>query len=146
MSFILDREAIDAISNNIEEVLGVIKEISDMSPEMIMSHKEILAAFKYCFIAIIQAILTFSNYIIVKKNLGIPKDYRESLTTLIDAGILSSDFEGIVGELVAIRESLLYRGVSITITDIKNISEKTNTIISIYREILGTVKNICGGK
>ena len=146
MSFVLTRETIDRISDNIEEILEVVKEISKLSPEMIMSDRRISMAFRYCFITLIQAILTFSNYIIVKRKLGIPRDYRESLMSLFDAKILDPSIEDEVVELVKVRETLLYKGASITITDIKNTAEKANLVIDVYRKILDEVKNIISEK
>jgi len=140
MGFILTEDTVGRILKNADASIEMIKDMSKLPPDMIFSDTKTRMVFRYCFLVTIQAIFTMSNYLVVRKKLGIPKDYHESLMLLVEAKIINPKMEDVLGKLVGIRNLLLHEGVAITITNIKEILEQTDNIIGIYNSVKSEVQ------
>jgi len=144
MSFVLTKQVVQNIFESTENALRYVEKSKDMSPELVLSDPRKSIAFKYGYLVVLQSILTLSNYVVVKKKLGIPKDYLESLQFLVTAKILPKNLTGKLKLLVEMRDTILHRSASITLTDIKNMIENIETVKEIYQTIKTEVQKLLG--
>ncbi len=135
MSFMLTPEAIKNIVESAEEALEFMRNVSGMSIEMIISDRKTLTAFKYCFLVVAQAILTFSNYLVIKKKLGVPRSFQESISMLVAAKLIPKNLEDTARMLVDMRDKVLHEGLLVTAAQIKMICENVGGIEAIYRKV-----------
>ncbi|MEX0568997.1 MAG: HepT-like ribonuclease domain-containing protein [Candidatus Njordarchaeota archaeon] len=146
MAFVLSKEAIKEIMKNADDAFELIQEIAGLAPEMIISDLKIGLAFRYGFLIAAQAILTLSNYIVIKENLGIPKNFLESLMMLKSNKILSKEDGEIAGFIVDTRNLILHESAEISTKDIKSISEKIEKIKEMYDRIRQKVEQYLTGQ
>lgn len=135
MTFVLSKDVLEKIMENADDAFILVEEMTNLTPEMILSDPKVGFAFRYGFLVATQAILTLSNYVVIKENLDIPKSFLESLMILKTAKILSKEDYDVANFIVSMRDLILHGDAEITAKDIKSIGEKIGKIKEIYDKI-----------
>jgi len=144
MSFILTHEVLGKIFERSDEMINYIKKTKHLSPEMILSDPKKLMAMNYGFLVVVQSILTLSNYIVVKKKLGVPKDYMESVQMLVMAKIIPKKFMEKLKILVDLRNIIMHKSASMTITEIKTMMENIDVLDEVYTSVKRAIEKLIG--
>lgn len=133
----LTKETIDNIIHIACDAEKFLFDIAKNDHPTIVSDKTNYYAFSYSFVIYSQAILTLSNYIAIRRELGVPKSFYESLLLLIDNNIIQmDDAKDYAKLLVDLRNAVLHGNTY------ENVEDKINTILknlSIFKQFFESV-------
>ena len=144
MLIVLVKDAILNIMNTAEKARSIFKDIVSKESGRIGDNYIIYSAFNYSFLVFAQAILTLSNYLVVKRKTRTPKSFVESLSLLIEEGVIPEDLEEYVELLVNLRDSILHSDPERKIERIKQMIENFGKFEIFYESIVSEVRKIIG--
>ncbi|GEM_PF-7118132 len=146
MCIVLTKEVIKKICSNAEGAMNFLERHRDMHLGEVIGNKELFCAFLYCFVMFAQAVLTMANYIIVKRNFDLPKNFQESLMILVDSDIIPENLEPQAKLLVELRNLILHNETEVSSENIQTIAENLSQFKEIYIAIKGEIGKILGEK
>ena len=127
----------------LENYLGLLKEISKESEEAFLKNQIIIGSAKYYLQVSIECCLDVANHIIASERLRAPNDYADSFTVLEEKGIFHQQLGQRLRQMAKFRNRLvhLYREIDDKFvyeflkTDVEDIRKFRKIIIEQYELI-----------
>lgn len=92
----------------LENYLGLLKEISKESEEAFLKNQIIIGSAKYYLLVSIECCLDVANHIIASERLRAPNDYADSFTVLEEKGIFHQQLGQRLRQMAKFRNRLVH--------------------------------------
>lgn len=133
----MDLEKITNKIIQLDEYLGILKQIGKTAEDAFINDKILIGSAKYYLQVSIEVCLDIASHIIASERFRAPKDYADSFSVLNEAGIISSDLCKQLRQMAKFRNRLVHLYSEIDNeyiygfiqSDLDDITQFKNTII-----------------
>lgn len=133
----MDLEKITNKIIQLDEYLGILKQIGKTAEDAFINDKILIGSAKYYLQVSIEVCLDIASHIIASERFRAPKDYADSFSVLNEAGIISSDLCKQLRKMAKFRNRLVHLYSEIDNeyiygfiqSDLDDITQFKNTII-----------------
>lgn len=104
----MDLEKITNKIIQLDEYLGILKQIGKTAEDAFINDKILIGSAKYYLQVSIEVCLDIASHIIASERFRAPKDYADSFSVLNEAGIISSDLCKQLRQMAKFRNRLVH--------------------------------------
>jgi len=104
----VDRPKLDQMLSNLRQYVAALRQIAATPEEQFLSSPDKIGSAKYHLIIAIECCIDIANHVIASENYRFPRNNADSLTVLVEQGILAADRRESLRAMVGFRNRLVH--------------------------------------